>query len=154
MKWKSIDLSSKLSLTYGGNVNYYKSVHHPISILPVGTGTPWQFSKQISKLSFPLSSRYFLFLPKLKGKERPSLDGGCKKGDHIVRLSPRALVCHEGWKSLSFCEIWNNPTPPLCFYQTPLQISTARYGTHEQIPRPVKSKESCCQQGKGLIIII
>ena len=29
-KWKSIDLSNKLSLTCGGNVSYYKSVHHPI----------------------------------------------------------------------------------------------------------------------------
>ena len=28
----SIDLSSKLSITCGGNVNYYKSVHHPIFI--------------------------------------------------------------------------------------------------------------------------
>ena len=27
---KSIDLSYKLSLTCGGNVNHYKSVHHPI----------------------------------------------------------------------------------------------------------------------------
>ena len=38
MKWTSIDQSSKLSLTYGSNVNYYKSVHHPIPTLPVGTG--------------------------------------------------------------------------------------------------------------------
>ena len=38
LKWKSIDLSSKLSLTYGDNVNYYKSVRHPILIVPVGTG--------------------------------------------------------------------------------------------------------------------
>ena len=30
LEWKSIDLSSKLSLTCEGNVNYYKSVHHPI----------------------------------------------------------------------------------------------------------------------------
>ena len=30
LEWKSIDLSSKLSLTCRGNVNYYKSVHHPI----------------------------------------------------------------------------------------------------------------------------
>ena len=30
LEWKSIDLSSKLSLTCGVNVNYYKSVHHPI----------------------------------------------------------------------------------------------------------------------------
>ena len=30
LKWTSIDLSSKLSLTCESNVNYYKSVHHPI----------------------------------------------------------------------------------------------------------------------------
>ena len=27
LEWKGIDLSSKLSLTCGGNVNYYKIVH-------------------------------------------------------------------------------------------------------------------------------
>ena len=31
------NLSSKLSLTYGSNVNYYKSVHHPIPVVPLGT---------------------------------------------------------------------------------------------------------------------
>ena len=36
LEWTSIVLSSKLSLTCGGNVNYYKSVHHPIPTLPVG----------------------------------------------------------------------------------------------------------------------
>ena len=30
LEWKNIDLSYELSLTCGGNVNYYKSVHHPI----------------------------------------------------------------------------------------------------------------------------
>ena len=30
LEWTSIDLSSKLSRKCGGNVNYYKSVHHPI----------------------------------------------------------------------------------------------------------------------------
>ena len=39
LKWKSIDVSNELSLTCGGNVNYYKSVHHPIPTLPVGTGS-------------------------------------------------------------------------------------------------------------------
>ena len=29
-EWKGIDLYHKLSLTCGDNVNYYKSVHHPI----------------------------------------------------------------------------------------------------------------------------
>ena len=30
LDWKNIDLSFELSLTCGSNVNYYKSVHHPI----------------------------------------------------------------------------------------------------------------------------
>ena len=38
LKWTSIDLFSKLSLIYGGNVTYCKSVHHPTPTLPVGTG--------------------------------------------------------------------------------------------------------------------
>ena len=29
LEWKSIDVSYELSITCGGNVNYYKSVHHP-----------------------------------------------------------------------------------------------------------------------------
>ena len=37
-EWANIDLSSKLSLTCGGNVNYYKSVHQLILTLPVGIG--------------------------------------------------------------------------------------------------------------------
>ena len=31
LEWKSIDLSHELSLTCGGNVNYYKSVHQPVT---------------------------------------------------------------------------------------------------------------------------
>ena len=30
MEWKTTDLSHEISLTRGGNVNYYKSVHKPI----------------------------------------------------------------------------------------------------------------------------
>ena len=36
LEWTSIDLSSKLFLTCGGNVNYYESIHYPIPTLPVG----------------------------------------------------------------------------------------------------------------------
>ena len=38
LEWTSINLSSKLSLTCGGNVNYYKSAHHPIPTMPDGIG--------------------------------------------------------------------------------------------------------------------
>ena len=37
-EWTSIDLFSKLSLTSGGIVKYYKSVHRPIPTLPVAIG--------------------------------------------------------------------------------------------------------------------
>ena len=38
LEWTTIGLSSKVFLTCGGNVSYYKTVHHPISTLPVGIG--------------------------------------------------------------------------------------------------------------------
>ena len=46
---------SKLPLTCGGNVDYYKSVYHPISTLAVGVGNRQAIFKTISKLSFQLS---------------------------------------------------------------------------------------------------
>ena len=51
--------------------------------------------------------------------ERKSFFGGCKKGEHTVRLPPVAFSCHNRWKSLSFCEIWNNSTPSLLFIRPP-----------------------------------
>ena len=38
LEWTGINLSSKLSLTCGGSVNFYKSVHPPIPTLPAGIG--------------------------------------------------------------------------------------------------------------------
>ena len=32
---ESIDLSSKISVTCGGNISHYKSVHHRLSTLPL-----------------------------------------------------------------------------------------------------------------------
>ena len=63
-------------------------------------GTPWQFSKQISKLSFQLSAQIYSLLGHTEG-ERKAL-WRCKKRNHIVRLSPRALGCHQRWKSILF----------------------------------------------------
>ena len=88
------NLSSKLSLTYGGNVNYYKSVILSSYSYSACGNREHVGNFQNKSVSSPFNrvSRYILFLPKLKGKERPFLDGGCKKGEHIVRLSPRALL--------------------------------------------------------------
>ena len=53
-------------------------------------GTPWQFSKQISKLSFQLSVQIYSLLGQTEGESKVFF-AGCKKGDYIVRLSPGAL---------------------------------------------------------------
>ena len=52
LEWKSLDLSSKLSLTYGGNVNYYKSFHHPI---PTRGNRKHPVNFQNKSVSFPFS---------------------------------------------------------------------------------------------------
>ena len=49
----SIDLSSKLSLTYWGNNNHYKSVQHPLTILSVEIwSTPAVFQNKPVSFSF------------------------------------------------------------------------------------------------------
>ena len=79
---------------------------------------PGNFQNKSVNFPFHWVSRHILVLPKLKGNERPFLEG-CKKGDHIKRLSPRELGWYKKWKSFSFCEIWNNPTPPFFFIKPP-----------------------------------
>ena len=94
LEWTSIDLSSKLSLTCGGNVNYYKSVHHAILTLGIGQGTPRQFSKQISNHSFHLSIQVCSLLGQSKeGQE--GFFGEYKQEGQILRLHPRVLGCHN-----------------------------------------------------------
>ena len=107
LKRVSIYLSSKLSLTYRVNVNHYKKVHHPMLLLLYlwEQGTPCQFSKQISKISFQLTVQIYTLLGQTEGEKKVYF-GGCKKRDHIVGLSPRALGCHKRLKIFSFC-IWN-----------------------------------------------
>ena len=90
LKWKSIDLSSKLSLTYGGNVNYYKGVHHLIPILPVGTRTPWQFSKQISKLSFQLSFQIYSLLAQTEGERKTFFGWRVQEGGLHCEIIPES----------------------------------------------------------------
>ena len=82
LKSASIDLSSNLSLKYGGNVNYYKIVHHPIPTLPVRIGnTPAIFKTNKVGSPFNLVSRYILCLVKLKGREK-RFSEGARRGSH------------------------------------------------------------------------
>ena len=78
LEWTSIDLSSKLSRTCGGNVNYYKSVHHSIPTRG-NRNTMTILKKKISNLSFQLRVQVYSVLGQTGG-ERKSFFGGCKKG--------------------------------------------------------------------------
>ena len=114
-----IDLSSKPSLTCWVMLTIIKVFIILFLFCLKERGTPWQFSKQISKLSFQLSLQVYSLLGQTE-EERKAFFGGCKKGGHIVRLPSRALECHKRWKVSSFVkfEIFN-PTPLLLLIRPP-----------------------------------
>ena len=83
LEWKSIDLPNNLSLTCGGNVNYYKSFHDPIpnrGNFPILILAIFKINQQ---LYFQLSVKVYSLLGQTEG---------CKIGGHIVRLPPAALA--------------------------------------------------------------
>ena len=65
---------------------------------------PGNFQNKSVNSPFRWVPRYILFLPKLKEKERPFLEG-CKKGDQIAILYAITLGWYKRWNSFSFCEI-------------------------------------------------
>ena len=58
--------------------------------LPAGTGSTLVIFKTNQETLLSPEFPDTFCLPKLNGKERPFLEG-CKNGDQMVRLSPRAL---------------------------------------------------------------
>ena len=121
LECKGIDLSYELSLKCGGNINYYKSVHHHI-LTRENREHPDNFQNKSVNPAFNWVSRYiFTFWP--NGREEGGLFWRVQEGGHIVRLPLRALGCHVRWKSLSIYEIWNTPTPPLFFTRPPYKLA-------------------------------
>ena len=94
------------------------SVHHSLSTLPVGIGNTLATFKHISKLLFQMSVQVYALLKKTE-KERKVFFGGFKKVGRIVRYTQEHLVVIRDEESLSFCEIRNNPIPPLLFIRSP-----------------------------------
>ena len=62
--------------------------------LLVGIGNNLVISKKINKLYFQLSVQIYSLLGQTEGEKRAFFEG-CKKGDQIVGLPPRALGCHK-----------------------------------------------------------
>ena len=121
LEWKSRDLPYWLSFTCWGNVNYNKSVHHPI---PTSGNRKYFGNFQnksvrfIENKSFQLSVHVYSLLAETERKRNAFLRG-CKKEGYILSWPRRAFGCHKRWKSLSFCEIRDNPIPALFFIRPP-----------------------------------
>ena len=67
-----IDLSYEQSLECWDNVNYYKSVHHPVPTRE-NKEHPGNFQNKSVNSAFSWVSRYILFLPKLNGARREAI---------------------------------------------------------------------------------
>ena len=95
LEWKSIDLSYEVSLRCGGNVNYYKSVHHSIPTRG-NREHPGNFLNKLVSSAFSWVPRYILFLAKLKGRERSFLEGA-RRGPycHITPKSTYLVVIRD-----------------------------------------------------------
>ena len=116
-KWKSIYLSYKLSLTCGGNVNYYISVHHPI-VIRGNREQLGNFQNKSVYSPFNWVSRYILFLDKLKEKGRPFLEGA-RRGATLWDYIQEHLVVARDEKVYPFVK-FEITLPFLCFLLDPI----------------------------------
>ena len=114
-EWKSINLSYELSLTCGVNINYYKSVHHPI---PAREKHPDNFQNKLVGSAFNWVSRYILFLAKLNGRGRPLLEGP-RRGTALWDYPQEHLVVIRDEKVSPFVK-FEKILPFLCFSLDPL----------------------------------
>ena len=151
LQWKSINLSFELSLTCGDNVNYYKNAHYPI---PTHEKHPSNFQNKSVSSAFNWVSTYILFLAKLKKRGRPFL-AGARRGATLWDYPQDHLAVIRDEKVFPFAKL-EMILPLLCFLLDPLTnkfcrtwSSMIKLWTDSRI---YQSKESCCQQGKGLAI--
>ena len=111
----SIDLSSKLSRTYQGNVNHDKKYLSFSSYSVRGNREhPVKFQNKSVSFSFKWVSRYILSFNKLKRKGRHSF-WRVQKSRRSCDFHQERLVVIRNKKSIFFCEIPNNSTLPLLF---------------------------------------
>ena len=125
LEWKSIDLPYKLFFTCGGNINYCKSVQHPI---PTPGNSKHLGNFQNKSVSSPFSwvSQYVLFLTKLKGRGRPFLKHARRRATLWDYPQEQLLVIRD--EKVSPFVKFEIILPLLCFLLDHLQISSAGHG--------------------------
>ena len=129
----SIDLSSKLSLTCGKNVNYYKSVHHPI---PTRRNRE-HYGNFKNKSVRSLFTRYISFLTKLKKRGRPFLQDARRGRDCEITLKSTWLSLEMKKSSL----LWKfEIILPVLFLLDPYDKFVDRFQDLSKVKNPAVSK--------------
>ena len=100
-----------------GNVNYYKSVHHPIPTRE-NRKHPRNFQNKSASSAFNWVPWYILFLAKLKGRGRPFLVGP-SRGATLWNYLQEHLVVIRDEKVSPFVK-FEKILPLLCFLLDPL----------------------------------
>ena len=117
-EWTNRDFSSKLCLTCANNVYYWKSFHYLIPTLPVAIrNTLAIFIANLWVFISVECPGMFTSWPNWRGEE--GLFWGCRKGAALWDYHQEHLVVIRDEKEISFCEIWNNPTPSLFLMRSP-----------------------------------
>ena len=111
-------------------------------------GTRRKLSKQISKRFFRMSLQVYSLLGQT---EDLFLEGAGRRPHREITPQEHLVVIREE-KSLSFCEIRNNPTPPLLFIRPPYKYVLQGMKFYDKFVDRYQglSKESCCHQGEDL----
>ena len=124
-------------------------------LYPWEQGTPWQFSKQNTKLSFQLSFPRYILLPKRKGKERPFLEV-CNKGSTLWDYPQKHLVDIRDEKVYPFVK-FEIILPLLCFLLDPFTNKVSKKWSSKINlwidSRTYEKYRILVSAGKGLIII-
>ena len=119
LKWISIDLS----LTFGGNAKYYKSVHHPIPNSACGNKEhPESFQNKLVNSPLIEFSDIFSSCANWRGKKSPFWKGA-KKGTTLWDYSQEHLVVIRDEKVFPFLKL-EIILPLLCFL---LDLLTNKY---------------------------
>ena len=84
------------------------------------TGTPWQFSKQISKLSFQLSFQIYSLLAQTEGERKTFFGWRVQKGGPHCEIIPKSTWLSWEVKKVSPFVKFEIILPLLCFLSGPL----------------------------------
>ena len=107
-----------LYLTCGVNMNYYKRVHHPIPTRE-SMEHPGNFKNKSVISTFIWVSRYIFFLTKLKGREKPFLEGS-RRGTTLWDYPQEHLIVIRDEKISAFVKFGIILCPLLRFLLDPL----------------------------------